>query len=94
MSKTTISLSEWKSAIEALLAPEEVPQGWLSAVVVMEMAGLSKANGSNVMRKLVDRGLMEKRMFRIRSGRSLKPVAHYRPKDGWKRLAEQSSARR
>lgn len=92
MSKATISLSEWKSAIEAMIAPEEIPDGWLPAVEIMEMAGLSKANGSKVMGSLVERGLVDMRMFRVRAGRSIRPVAYYRPKDGWRRLSKLNGA--
>lgn len=84
--KTTISLSEWKSAIETLLAPEEVPPGWLPAVGIMEMAGLSRANGASVLGRLVTRGLLDKKMFRVRAGRSIRQVAYYRPSQGWRRL--------
>jgi len=59
---------------------EEVPAGWRTARDIAEESGKSLARASEILRDAVERGLVEVKVFRIRTGGKVYPVPHYRRK--------------
>lgn len=57
---------------------EPVPAGWQTAREIAEESGKSIARVSEVLRDAVERGLVEVKAFRIRTGGKVYPVPHYR----------------
>ena len=60
---------------------DEVPPGWLTMKELAAAWGLSVSYGTQKLRTLVEKGLVETRTFRLQRN-TIRPVPHYRIKKG------------
>ena len=60
---------------------DEVPPGWLTMKDLAAAWGLSVSYGTQRLRTLVEKGLVETRTFRLQRN-TIRPVPHYRIKKG------------
>jgi hypothetical protein len=59
-----------------------VPKGWKTLAQICVDIGLSDSQTGKLVRKAVEDGVLEKRMFRITTNSVTRPVAHYKPRKG------------
>lgn len=64
---------------------DEVPAGFLSEADMSEFTGIARSTLRRLLTEMVSDGRAERRMFRIRSGNSIKPVSHFRLIDARRR---------
>jgi predicted ArsR family transcriptional regulator len=59
---------------------DNVPAGWLTVVGMADEAGISKHTMKARLEALEKTGRIEKKVFRIYSGKTVRPVAHFKRK--------------
>ncbi len=72
--------NDWSSVIaKAIQCSEEtVPDGFLTAAETCLKMGLARARTNEVLRQLIESGLAEMKLFRIKAGGAgVRPVPHY-----------------
>ena len=72
--------SEWFDALQlaADTTCEVVPEGWLTVREIAAQVGMSEGHTWRRLRMLVDGAKAEARDFRIRTGKTVRSVTHYR----------------
>ena len=73
--------AQWLEALGGALSldVEEVPEDWLTIKQVAEVTGYSEQWAYKQVEKMVEKGVAEKRRFRIQTGsKTSYPVTHYR----------------
>lgn len=76
-----IQMSEWLEVIEqAGEQPETVPPGFKTSIQIAGEIRKSHSYTLLILRRLVNRGLAKREVFRVISGsRGIYPVPHYKP---------------
>lgn len=71
---------EWAEALDRLLSHqmEVVPPGWKTATQIAKELGLCYEMGKLKARAMVKAGLAERKYFRVKWGRGVRPTPHYR----------------
>jgi GTP-sensing pleiotropic transcriptional regulator CodY len=64
--KQTVSVEEWRAALEAAEVHEPVPEGWLTRDQVGELLGVRKSSTSEKLRNMIAAGLVESRSFCVK----------------------------
>lgn len=57
--------------------PDEVPEGWMSLKDMSDQKKMPESTIRSIMMKLIKRGIVERRKFRISTGVGISPVYHY-----------------
>lgn len=80
--KTSITLDEWKQAIEetCIGTPDKIPSGWLSVAQFGEMRGQRRSAAGETIRRLREANRVDCKKFLVRTGDKLLSVMHYRLK--------------
>lgn len=74
---------DWIDKLQARLADDasdEVPKGWQTVRQICSSTGKSPRRIREIMQSATERGLAERRQFRIVIGGAIQTVPHYRPK--------------
>lgn len=71
---------EWAEALDRLLSHqmEPVPAGWKTAQEIAKEMGFCLEMAKIKARAMVKAGLAERRDFRVKWGRGVRPTPHYR----------------
>ena len=73
------SLAKWCEVLSAGQAvAEEVPPGWFTVKQLAEARNRSECITSEQVRRMLERGQVEKRQFTIKLAERIRPVSHYR----------------
>jgi hypothetical protein len=73
--------SAWAAALAAIVAPvEAVPPGWQTAQQIASKTKVPVATLQQKLKRLVDGGQAERKMFRVRLKQLARPVPHYKLK--------------
>jgi len=76
-----LAASAWAAALSQISTPVDVvPSGWQTIQVVSKQTGVPIPTLQVKLRKLVNSGQAERRMFTIRLAQKVRPVPHYRLK--------------
>lgn len=66
---------------EAAMPPvDKVPSGWFTACELAKVAGKKHATGLRLANAGMKSGILECRRFRIKCGKSVRTIKHYRQK--------------
>ena len=70
----------WADALDNLLMKraEKVPEGWKTSAQVAAAMGMCEEMGKVKCKQLVAAGLAERREFRVKWGKMVRPRPHYR----------------
>jgi predicted transcriptional regulator len=60
--------------------PDEIPEGWFTVATLADQIGKSICTTSQRVRKMVVRGIVERKDFKIQLEQRVRPVPHYRLK--------------
>lgn len=58
--------------------PDKVPEGWFTAIEYSKRASCSIPTAHRHIRQLIDKGHVQTKAYKIKSGGRLYPVPHYR----------------
>jgi predicted DNA-binding ArsR family transcriptional regulator len=73
-------LADWCAVLATpMIAADAVPPGWLTVAEIAEKIGKSRERASHLTAAAYKRGEVEKKIFRIPTGRGPFPVPHYKP---------------
>ena len=77
---------EWAEALDRLMSQriEAVPAGWKTAREIGEQLGMCYEMAKLKAKELVAAGLAERRDFRVKWGRGIRGLSHYRLVSGKK----------
>ena len=79
--KPDTDLAMWCKQLATVgAAPEVVPPGWFTVKQIAAAQGKSECLTSENIKKLVQRGGAERKMFTIRLDKRVRPTPHYRLK--------------
>jgi hypothetical protein len=74
-------LAQWCAALAQLTAPVDVvPPGWQTAQQIAAKTGVPVATLQQKLKRLVDGGQAERKMFCVRLAKQTRPVPHYKLK--------------
>jgi hypothetical protein len=74
-------LARWCSVLAEVTAPvETVPPGWFTAKAIEAARGWSEQKTRAKINALLKSGQAESRMFRVQTGKVVRPTPHYRLK--------------
>ena len=74
-------LAKWCAVLaESTAATDTVPPGWLTISELSKQTGSPTATLQHKIRRLIDAGKAERKDFRIRLAKNVRPVPHYRLK--------------
>ena len=72
-------LAQWCEQLASVgAAPEVVPPGWFTVREIAKAKGKSECLTSENIKRLVERGGAERKMFTIRLQTRVRPTPHYR----------------
>jgi len=81
--KTGVSRSkspnDWLAEMMGDGRPEVVPEGWISLSAMSRKLGVNERTMRSRVDTLIAEGKLQKKQFRIKSGRDTRPVWHYQP---------------
>lgn len=76
-----LAASAWAAALAQLTAPVDVvPPGWQTAQQIATKTKVPLATLQQKLKRLVDGGQAERKMFCVRLAKQTRPVPHYRLK--------------
>lgn len=79
--KPDADLARWCAQLATVgAAPETVPPGWFTVKQIAKAQGKSECVTCENIKKLVQRGGAERKMFTIRLDKRVRPTPHYRLK--------------
>lgn len=72
-------MEEWCKILANEKKPDVVPKGWFTVAGMAEKMGKSRPHMSHMIAAAFARGELEKKSFRIATGRGSFCVPHYKP---------------
>jgi predicted ArsR family transcriptional regulator len=75
----TKTANDWVAEIMQDGKPEVVPSGWISLADMSRKMGVNERTMRSRVDTLVNDGKLQRKQFRIKSGRDTRPVWHYAP---------------
>lgn len=79
--KKDSELTRWCDMLTtSSVKPDEVPEGWFTVATLADQIGKSLCTTSERVRKMVLRGTVERKDFKIQLEQRVRPVPHYRLK--------------
>jgi hypothetical protein len=88
-------VTSWAKELQEVVRckSQPVPKGWLTATQMAAEAGLTSQYMMLLAKKGVASGFLLMQKFKIRSGRSVRPVAHYKKNERGKLHKDYSRAK-
>ena len=79
ISAEDLAVSAFAAALKSqAVSVDPVPPGWMTVLEIAEKLGKSREHMSHLVAAAFKRGELEKKTFRILTGRGPYPVPHYR----------------
>ena len=79
--KNNKSANNWLAELMAQAGPsgkvDEVPEGWLTLIEMAQQTGVAITTMNNRVQKLLLNNKLQKKRFRIKTGRQVNEVWHY-----------------
>jgi hypothetical protein len=68
----------WLATLQVPRTPDKVPPGWFTVLELAEKIKKSREQTSNLVSAAFKRGELQKKTFRVMTGRGPFPVPHYK----------------